>query len=86
MPREKEFNKCVPRIYKRAYEDIGMFFFVEGQKQIFPTITVYQAIRNYYEFVGIEEYDCNAATVTLSRMRAELIDLKYRKNETSKTN
>jgi hypothetical protein len=82
MPREKEFTKCIPRIYKRSYEDIGMFFFVEGQKQIIPTITVFQAIKNYHDFIGVEEFDCNTATVTLSRIRAELIDLKY--NETTK--
>lgn len=82
MPSEKEFTRLIPKIYKRKYEDLGMFFFVEGQKKIVPTITVFQAIKNYYDFIGIEDFDCNASLVTLSRIRAEFIDLKY--NETTK--
>jgi hypothetical protein len=75
--REQEFKECIPKIYKRNYETLGLFFFVEGQKQIIPTITVCQAIQNYYKFIGVEEYDYNSVLVTISRMRAEFIDLKY---------
>jgi hypothetical protein len=77
MGKEKEFIRCIPKIYRRNYEDIGMFFFVEAQKQIIPAITVCQAINNYHKFIGVEDFDCNSAIVTLSRMRAELIDFNY---------
>jgi hypothetical protein len=47
MPAENELIRCIPKIYKRSFENLGLFFFVEAQKQIIPTITVAQAIRNY---------------------------------------
>lgn len=84
MPKEKEITKIIPNIYKRKYEDLGMFFFVEGQKSIVPTIKITQAIRKYFEFIGEQENeDIECAMVTFSRMRAEFIDLKY---ETSQKN
>jgi hypothetical protein len=79
MPGEKDLTKCIPKIYKRKYEDIGMFFFVEAQKQIVPTIKIYQAIRNYYKFISeeISDYDMPTLIVTLSQMRAEFIDMNF---------
>lgn len=77
MPREKTLIKCIPKIYKRNFENLGLFWFVEAQKQVIPTITIAQAIGNYYKYLN-EEYDCETAQVNFSRMRAEYIDLKYR--------
>jgi len=74
-----EETKLIPHIYKMRYEQLGMFFFVEGQKQIVPTITLSQAIANYYKFIN-EQYDYNVAIVTLSRLRTEFIDLNYNKS------
>ena len=83
MSKDNKCTKLIPRIYKKKYEDIGMFFFVEGQKQIIPTITICQAIRNYYKFIGEQIYDENSSSVTLSRMRESFIDFNY---ETTKAN
>ena len=83
MSKDNVCTKLIPRIYKKKYEDIGMFFFVEGQKQLIPTITIYQAIRNYYKFIGEQIYDENSSSVTLSRMREAFIDFNY---ETTKAN
>ena len=83
MSKDNECTKLIPRIYKKKYEDIGMFFFVEGQKQIIPAITICQAIRNYYKFIGEQIYDENSSSVTLSRMRESFINFNY---ETPKTN
>ena len=77
MPKEKDHICCIPKIYKKSFENIGLFFSVESQKKIVPTITDFQAIRNYYEIIGVSDFDCNSELVTLSRMRAEFIDLKY---------
>ena len=73
-----EETKLIPRIYKKRYEQLGLFFFVEAQKQIVPTITLSQAIANYYKFIN-EHYDRNVAIVTFSRLRADFIDINYTK-------
>lgn len=77
MSKDNECTKLIPKIYKKKYEDLGMFFFVEGQKQIIPNITVWQAIKNYYRFIGQQIYDENSSLVTLSRMRKSFIDYNY---------
>jgi hypothetical protein len=77
MPAETTFAKTIPKLYKRNFEDIAMLFFVEGQKQVIPTITSEQALVNYFRFAGIEGFDIACAKVILSRLRAEFIDLNY---------
>lgn len=81
MPPEKDFEKTIPKLYRRKYEDIGMLFFVEAQKSIVPTITIEQALYSYFRFIGADNFDVKCARVTYSRLKAEFIDLKY---ETSK--
>lgn len=86
MPKEKTLIKCIPKIYKRNFEGLGLFFFVEAQKQIVPAITIAQAIRNYYKFIQ-EDFDNEIAQVTFSRLRSEYIDLKYKEHcEAAKEN
>lgn len=90
MPREKSLIKTIPKIYKRNFENLGLFFWVEAQKNILPKVTVAQSIKNYYELLD-EEYDIEICLVTISRMRAEFIELKYmkfckEKNETAQKN
>jgi hypothetical protein len=79
MPREKNLIKCIPKIYKRNFESLGLFFWVEAQKQVVPTITIAQAIHSYYTMLD-EEYDSEIAQVNFSRMRAEFINLKFNKH------
>jgi len=79
---EKEFTKVIPRIYKRKYEDVGMFFWIEGQLRVVPTCTIEQALCSYFCFIGVDDYNLESAVVTFSRMRSEYIDLRY--NEITK--
>lgn len=83
MPKEKSLIKSIPKIYKRNFESLGLFFWVEAQKQIVPTVTIAQAIHSYYAMLD-EEYDCEIAQVNFSRMRAEFINLKFSERETAK--
>ena len=71
MPKEKEVTKCIPKIYKRNAENIGLFFFVNAQRQIVPTVTLQQAIYNYFRFTGIEDWDIESAMTTFSRLQKE---------------
>jgi hypothetical protein len=68
---EKECTKLIPRIYKKSAENLGLFFFVNAQKQIIPTITIDQAIRNYFKFLSIDNWDSESATATFGRMQKE---------------
>ena len=83
MPLETNFEKTIPKLYRRKYEDIGMLFWVEAQKEVVPTITIEQAITGYYKFIGFDDFDVTCEKVKLSKLRSEFIDCKY---ETTKKN
>ena len=72
----RESDNPIHRIYKKNFESLGLFFWVEAQKRLLPTITLAQSIDQYYKFIN-EPYDVNVAIVTVSRMRSEYIDMKY---------
>lgn len=81
MPTDKTVNKLIPRIYKWNMENIGLFFFVKGQQQIFPTMTTKQAMNNYRRFICIDfdEWDDECMRSTFNRLQKEF-------NEAAKTN
>ncbi len=76
MPKEKILTKCIPNIYKRNAENIGMFFWVKGQKNLIPTITIEQAIMSYFRFTGIslDEWDIDSAMTTYIRLQTEFLE------------
>lgn len=80
----RETDRPIHRMYKKNFESLGLFFWVEAQKKIVPTITMAQSIDSYYRFID-EPYDYNSAVVIISRMRSDCIDLNYDKKVTSKT-
>ena len=73
MPKEKGFKKIIPRIYKYNAENIGLFFAVKAQLQIFPTMTLQQGIANYRKLLGIsiDEWDDMCMINTYIRMQKE---------------
>jgi len=77
MPKEKDYSKVVPKIYKKNFYSIAMLFYVEGQKQIVPAVTIEQSLYSYAKLMGFDNFDVKSASVTLSRLRAEFIDLNY---------
>ncbi len=76
MPKEKKLTQCIPKIYKRNAENIGMFFWVRAQKDLVPTITVVQSIRKFFIFTGIsiDEWDISCAEVTYYRLQEEFFE------------
>lgn len=74
MPKEKEFKKCLPKIYKRNAEDIALLFFVKGQKQIVPTITLDQSIRNFFRLADIDDWDFECAKTTYMRLQNDFFE------------
>lgn len=81
MPKEKKYTGLIPSIYKRNYEDIGMFFFVEAQRQIVPAVTIEQAIDNYFHFLCVREFNHDSAVTIYSRMKKEFYDEASEKNK-----
>lgn len=79
MPREKKFLKLIPRIYKRNYEDVGMYFWVEAQRDILPALTIDQSIERYFHYVCEEDYNLESAISTYSILKRNFY-------ESSKTN
>lgn len=80
MPKEKEITKLIPKMYKWNFENMGLFIFVQAQKQIVPAITLDQAIWNYFRFTGVE-WDLDSARATYGRLQNE-----FYKDEVTKTN
>ena len=79
MPRDKEFKRIIPRIYKYNAENMGLFFFLKAQLQIIPTMTLQQGIQNYRKFLGmtVDEWDDMCMINTYIRMQKEYYeDLK----------
>lgn len=76
MPKEKKLTGCIPNIYKRNYENVGLFFFVKAQRQIIPTITLEQSILNFFKFanIGIDEWDLESAMTTFQRLQKDYFD------------
>lgn len=83
MPKEKEVIKIIPKIYKWKTENLGLFFFVRGQLQLVPTMTIDLAIRNFMRFTGIspDEWDIDSARATYTMLQKEFFNENSNKNK-----
>ena len=71
MPKEKDLSKCIPKIYKRNAENIMLFSWVNAQRQIVPTVTIEQAIWNYFRFIEDDSWDVDSAKSSFHLMQKE---------------
>jgi hypothetical protein len=71
MPK-RNYKGLIPEIYQKNFETIGMFFWVEGQKHIVPTITIKEAIEKYLRFIDME-LDIECAITTYGRIKKEFL-------------
>lgn len=87
MPVEKPLNKLIPKIYKYNFESYGLFFFVKGQQQIFPTMSIDQAIMNYFRFskIDIDDWDLRSASTTYHRMQHDFYDCMKDESKAAET-
>jgi hypothetical protein len=72
MPKQKPCMGLIPNIYRKSYEDIGMFFWVEAQRNMLPTMTIVECIEKYFKFVGLE-WDIECALSTYTRLKKEFL-------------
>lgn len=85
--REKELVRLMPKFYRWSIYNASMFFFVKGQFMLIPTMTLDQAISNYYRFTDIteDEWDRMSIRTTYTRMQQEFYnDLKSECAKTDK--
>lgn len=73
MSKGKEGLKVIPKIYRKNYENLGLFFWVEAQKNILPNITTAQSIQKYLTFVD-EDLDIESALTTYQRLKKEYLN------------
>lgn len=81
MPKEKEFKKVIPRIYKCNAENLGLFFFIKAQLQTFPTMTLTQGVNNYRKFLGLTIDDWDDESMLTTYMRMQRMFYNDRRNE-----
>jgi hypothetical protein len=79
VAKDKIYQKLIPRIYRRKYEDLAMYFFVVGQRTIIPAISVDKALYNFFKYVGEIDFNIESARVTFFKIQKEFY-------ENSKTN
>lgn len=83
--REKDITKLMPKMYRWNCYNTSMFFSIKTQLMFFPTLTIDQAISNYYKLIGIDEgeWDRMAIRVQYNRMLHEFYE--GQKSECTKT-
>ncbi len=74
MPKVKESESVIAKLYRRSFSDQSMFFFVMGQKSVLAAMTTEKALYNYFRFMGIDEFNIESAMTTITRMQRELFE------------
>jgi hypothetical protein len=70
----QESTSMLPKIYKRSFRDLSLFFWIEGQKRLMPTITIEQSIFLYHKYVGETDWYAESMLVTYNRMKKEFYE------------
>lgn len=73
MPKTKEVLKLIPKIYQKSFENIALYFWVEGQKKIIPGITLEQSIQKFLTFTDMD-LDMETAKTIYCRMQKEYLN------------
>lgn len=71
MSTLKRSDRLINKIYKRNYTDLGMFFYVNGQRGLMPAISVEKAMYNFFKFIGEEDFNIESSIVTYYRIQKE---------------
>ncbi len=68
----KRINGLIPEIYKKNFETIGMYFWVEGQRKMIPTLTIKEAIEKYLLYIDME-WDIEVACTTYNKFKNQFL-------------
>jgi len=69
MPNEKKVVKLMPKVYRWNTYNTSMFFSIKTQLMFFPTITIDQAIENFYRLTGLTEDDWDRMAIRVQYYR-----------------
>jgi hypothetical protein len=70
MSREKPFKKPLPDLMKRQFEDVALFFYVQGITDTLPSVPDSVAIKQFIKKMNVD-WDEASATITYQRMKKE---------------
>lgn len=73
MPKQKETLRLIPKIYLKNFENLGIFFWVEAQKNLIPGITIEQSIQKFIKFADID-IDIETALTIYGRLKKEYLN------------
>lgn len=74
MSKEKEYMKIIPKIYKRSFGDLSMFFFVEGIRTIMPTVSIEKALYNYFKYIKEEDFNIESSITEFMRIKKDFYE------------
>lgn len=74
MPKVKESEKVIHKIYRRKYEDIAMLFWVDGQRDLVRALSVEKAMYNFFRFIGEEDFNIESAMTNYQRLKREFYE------------
>jgi len=83
---DTNFKECIPKLYKRNIEMIGLFFWIEGQKTIVSAITIDQCINGFMKYNGltIDCYNPESAKAMYFQMKKEFYESQRTVTEDTK--
>jgi len=73
MRKEKPFKTVIPKLYKRAAEDLLLYAYVTGVQRALPDVSTKKAIELFMKEFDLSEsdYPYNCAYTTFGRIRKE---------------
>lgn len=73
MPKTKDYTVSIPKIYRRQYEDIGMFFWVESLRRVVPATPIEQCIQTFFDYAEIDG-NVESAMSSYTRLKREFYE------------
>jgi len=77
MSKEAPIKGLIPRLYKRTAMELGIFYWINGQRVAFPnSISIDLSLDGFYKFNELTEEDLPRKTAKqiYTRMNHELIE------------
>lgn len=78
MPKESDFKKAIPNLYKKGYLETSLFSWVNAYKYMFPEISIEKALVSFYKYYKVDSdlYPMTTAIKTYQRMNIDLLNLE----------
>lgn len=70
MPKQN--NELIPGMYRKNFETIGMFFWVQAQQKVLPTMSAKDSIERYLRYIDLD-MDIEVAMSSYQRIKKEFL-------------